>query len=124
MMLPVGWYAVVPLALATLLTGIVLSLGTAWGLFRHYWVVISLIITVIAIAILLGHMADVSTGAAIAADPGADVRRLNGDLVHSVGGLLVLLVPLVLNIYKPRGLTSYGRRKLNSQASATELQRR
>ncbi len=33
-----GWYAIVPLALAALLTGIVMSLGTPWGLFRHYWV--------------------------------------------------------------------------------------
>src|SRR6266542_3186968 len=52
MMLPVGWYAIVPLALASLLTGIVLSLGTHWGMFRHYWVLFSLIITVVAVAVL------------------------------------------------------------------------
>ena len=116
MMLPLGWYAIVPLAIATLLTGIVLSLGTSWGLFRHYWVVFSLIITVIATAVLLGHMADVSALAAQAADPGTDISRLSGDLDHSIGGLLVLIVPLVLNIYKPRGLTSYGRRKQKEQS--------
>jgi len=111
MMLPVGWYAIVPLAIATLLTGIVLSLGTVWGLFRHYWVLYSLIITVVAVAILLGHMADVSTLARLAADPATDIRTLSGDLDHSIGGLIVLLIPLILNIYKPRGLTRYGRRK-------------
>lgn len=111
MMLPVGWYAIVPLATATLLTGIMLSLGTAWGLFRYYWVVFSLIITIVAFAVLLGHMADVSALAAMAADTNADTGHLAGDLPHSVGGLIVLLVPLVLNIYKPRGLTRYGARK-------------
>jgi hypothetical protein len=111
MMLPVAWYAIVPLAIATLLTGIVLSLGTPWGLFRHYWVLFSLIITIVAVAILLGHMEAVNAMARLAGDPIADVSGLSGDLDHSIGGLLVLLAPLVLNIYKPRGLTRYGRRK-------------
>lgn len=32
----IGWFIIVPLALASLLTGLVMSLGTKWGLFRHY----------------------------------------------------------------------------------------
>jgi hypothetical protein len=28
---------VTPLAIAALLTGLMLSLGTQWGLLRHYW---------------------------------------------------------------------------------------
>jgi hypothetical protein len=36
---PAAWLVLVPLAHASLLTGIVMSLGTTWGLFRHYWVV-------------------------------------------------------------------------------------
>jgi hypothetical protein len=31
-------FVIVPLAFASLLSGIVQSLGTPWGLFRHYWV--------------------------------------------------------------------------------------
>jgi uncharacterized membrane protein len=31
-----GWYVIVPSVLASLLTGLVMSLGTKWGLFRHY----------------------------------------------------------------------------------------
>ena len=31
-----------PVALATLATGIFLSVGTAWGLFRHWWIVVKL----------------------------------------------------------------------------------
>src|ERR671923_2401447 len=55
-----GWYAIVPLALASLLTGLLMALGTKWGLFRHYWVVFSLVLTTLAAAVLLAHMPDVS----------------------------------------------------------------
>jgi hypothetical protein len=33
-----GWFVIVPLALASVLIGVVNALGTPWGLFRHYWV--------------------------------------------------------------------------------------
>ena len=32
----IGWFVIVPLSLASLLTGLVQALGTTWGLFRHY----------------------------------------------------------------------------------------
>ena len=56
----IGWYAIVPLALASLLTGLVMSPGTKWGLIRHYGVLISFVLTVFAVTILLLHMPDVS----------------------------------------------------------------
>ena len=105
MMEPVAWFVIVPLALASLGTGILQSLATSWGLFRHYWVLISLVVTALATLVLLLHMGDVGRLARRAADPATDPTALGGDLVHAVGGLLVLLVPLVLNIYKPRGRT-------------------
>lgn len=118
MMEPLAWYAVLPTALASLTTGVVQSLGTPWGLFRHWWVVISFVTTIFATVILLLHLAAVETLAARAADPSSDVRGLRGDLFHAVGALGVLLVPLVLNIYKPRGLTRYGWRKQEEQRVA------
>ena len=42
----IGWSAIVPLACGSLLTGLVMSLGTPWGLFRHYWVLITFVLTV------------------------------------------------------------------------------
>ncbi|MGH2654094.1 MAG: hypothetical protein ACRDHV_07065 [Actinomycetota bacterium] len=105
---------IVPLAIATLVTGLVVSLGTKWGLFRHYWVLISLALTLVATAVLLLEIRVIAYQGRIAADPGASLptlRRLATTLPHSVGGTLVLLVVLVLNIYKPRGMTRYGRRK-------------
>jgi hypothetical protein len=42
---PAAWSVLVPLSLGSLLTGLVLSLGTTWGLVRHDWVLIKLLIT-------------------------------------------------------------------------------
>lgn len=104
----IGWYAIVPLAIGAFLTGLVVSLGTTWGLFRHYWVVFKLLLTSFATVILLLHMPTVSLQAA-----GAEIGHagLRSELVHAGGGLLVLLTTTVLAIYKPRGLTPYGKRK-------------
>src|ERR671916_560875 len=110
----IAWYVVIPLALASLLSGLVMSLGTRWGLVRHYWVLISLLLTVIATIVLLAETQTISYFANVAADPtasGDDLRALGSTLVHSVGGTVVLIVVLVLNVYKPRGMTRYGWRK-------------
>lgn len=107
-------WAIVPFAFASLITGLVISLGTKWGLFRHFWVLISLLLTVVAIVVLLNEAQVVSRWADIAADPRTSsdaLRSLGSSLLHSVGGLVVLLVITVLNVYKPRGLTRYGWRK-------------
>jgi hypothetical protein len=58
-----GWFVIVPLACLAYLTGLVLSLGTPWGLFKHYWVVIALVLTTLSLAVLLLHMPSVSTAA-------------------------------------------------------------
>ena len=104
-------YVLIPLGAASLATGIIQALGTPWGLFRHYWVTISLGLTTFAFAVLVLHLPAVEEMAATAGDPQADVSHLRGDLFHSVGGLVVLLIPLFLNIYKPRGMTRFGWRR-------------
>jgi hypothetical protein len=114
MMESIAGYVIVPLAFASLLTGLVMSLGTSWGLFRHYWVLISFLLTLIATTVLLVETRVISTLAEMAADPttsSEDLRAMPSTLVHSVGGTVVLLVILVLNVYKPQGMTRYGWRK-------------
>ncbi len=107
-----GWYAIVPLAFGSLLTGLVMSLGTQWGLFRHYWVLITLGLTLFCTVVLLAHMRTVSAVASMARGPdAAQLGHLGGDLLHPGVGLVVLLVIMALNVYKPRGLTPYGWRK-------------
>jgi uncharacterized membrane protein len=107
-----AFFALVPLALAALVTGVIQSFGTKWGLFRHYWVIFKLLLTVVATAVLLLHIRTVSSLANTAADtndghlPGA-----GGELLHAGVGLVVLLMNVVLAVYKPRGMTRYGQRK-------------
>ena len=112
-------FVVVPLAIASLATGMVQSLGTPWGLFRHYWVLIKLLVTALATAVLLaqvgpiGHLAEAAREGAL---PGAGFREARLSLVvHAGGGLVVLLVPLALSVYKPRGVTRYGSRKRHDE---------
>jgi hypothetical protein len=109
-----------PRAPTTTLIGYSLSINAyyptrrARGLFRHYWVLISLLLTIIATVVLLVETQTICYFADRAADPttsGDDLRTLGNTLVHSVGGTVVLLVILVLNVYKPRGMTRYGWRK-------------
>lgn len=114
---PAAWWVLVPLAFASLLTGIVMSLGTTWGLFRHYWVLFKLVIAVFATIILLIYMGTFRFMAGVAADPSADlgVVRNASPVLHAALALLVLLVATVLAMYKPRGMTPYGQRKQREQ---------
>jgi len=109
---PAAWLVLVPLAFASLLTGLVQALGTTWGLFRHYWVLFKLLITVFATIVLLIYMGTFRLMAGVAADPSADlgVVRNPSPLLHAVLALLVLLVATVLAVYKPWGMTPHGRR--------------
>ena len=117
-----GWYVIVPLAVASLITGILMAVGTKWGLFRHYWVLCSLVLTVIATAVLLLHMPDVSATAHAAQDAeGGALESLGGDLAHPTIGLVMLLVIQVLNVFKPAGVTRYGWRKQREEREAREL---
>jgi hypothetical protein len=110
-----GWLVIVPLSFASLLTGLVQSLGTTWGLFRHYWVLIKLVIAILATIVLLVHMQPIGAVARVAAQrtlSSADLREVRTQLVADAGAaLLVLLVATTLSVYKPRGLTRYGWRK-------------
>jgi hypothetical protein len=117
-------FVIVPLAFASLFTGFVQSLGTSWGLFRHYWVLLKLAITVFAIVILLVKMQLIGYAAHLAKQTilsRADLHAAGLQLVvHSAGGLLVFLVPTILSIYKPRGLTPYGRRMQQDQRATPQ----
>jgi hypothetical protein len=117
----IGWYVIVPLAFAALLSGLVQALGTPWGLFRHYWVLITFLLTISATIILLLHMPSVSALADVAREAdSATLDRLGGDLFHAGGGLLVLLVITALNVYKPRGLTPYRWRKQHERRAVSQ----
>lgn len=114
-----AWFVILPLSLASLITGLVQALGTSWGLFRHYWIFFKLLLTAVATIILLlklgpiSYLADAATKTTFSS---ADLVGLRTSLmVHAGGGLLVLLAAAVLAIYKPPGMTRYGIRKQREQ---------
>ena len=113
----IAWYGLAPLAILTVITGVGLALGTKWGLFQHYWVLISLVMTMVATIILLTQLPQIRAMATLAA-AGSIIfpqQRLWGQLLHAGVGLLVLLIIQVLNVYKPRGITPYGWKKQRRQ---------
>lgn len=108
-------FVIFPLSLIPLLlTGPLLSLCTPWGLFRHYWIIVKLVINILSTLILLVHLRPISSMARAAAEgtlSSAD-RGIQIQLVIAAGaGLLALLVTTGLAVYKPRGMTPYGWRK-------------
>ena len=119
-MAPAAWFVLVPLAHASLLSGIALSLGTTWGLFRHYWVVVKLGMTIFATVILLVYMGTFRQMAGVAADPVVDLAAVQNasPIVHAILALVLLVAATVLGVYKPFGMTAYGRWKLLEQRQA------
>lgn len=120
----VGWYAIVPSSLASLATGLIQSLGTKWGLFRHYWVVIKLLLNVLATLVLLAHMTAVGRVARAALDRPLAAGDLHGIRIQLIAdaaaALAVVLLAIVLSIYKPKGLTRYGWRKQQAEGDTSE----
>lgn len=106
------WSVLVPLALASLVTGVLQGLGTKWGLMRHYWVLAKLLLTVVATVVLLAYTQTTSSMAGIAKQnvPLEQVRNVSPAL-HAGLAVAVLLTTTALAIYKPRGLTRYGWRR-------------
>lgn len=116
-------FVIVPLSFAPLLTGPVLALGTPWGLFRHYWILVKLLITILSTIILLVHMQPITHLSRIAAEgplSSANHRLQIQIVVAASAALLALLVATGLAVYKPRGMTSYGWRKQQTQRRALQ----
>ena len=106
-----------PAAIATLVTGVLLSMGTKWGLLQYYWVATKLVLTVGVVVTgiaLVDRLIQRSVSAPSAGDgtilgvasaPAALLISL------SVAHVLMLGVATVLSVYKPLGRTPFGRRK-------------
>ena len=112
-------FVIVPLSFAPLLlTGPILSLGTPWGLFRHYWIIVKLVITIFCTVIMQLHMQPISylSRAATAGTLSSADYSLQLQMVVAAGAaLLALLLATGLSVYKPRGMTLYGWRKQHEE---------
>jgi hypothetical protein len=108
-----------------LLTGLIQSLGTTWGLFRHYWVLFKLLINVVATTVLLTYMETFRLMADVAADPSSDlgVVRNASPLLHAAAAMLVFARRRVLAIYKPRGVDPVWPTQTNEQRRGQQQRR-
>ena len=108
----VGRAVLLPLSGAALVSGIVQSLGTQWGLFRYYWVTVKLVLTIVAAVGLLMHQSTaIAEAARLAVTSGsgfADHGRLGELSVQLFAdaslGIVLLAAISAIAIYKPWGL--------------------
>jgi hypothetical protein len=111
----IAWFVIIPFAFGSLLSGLLMALGTKWGLFRHYWVAAKFLINSLAIILLLLHTRMIGLVAAAAADatlPSTDLYAVRIKLVAIAGAaVLALLVATTLAVFKPRGMTPFGSRR-------------
>jgi hypothetical protein len=116
-------FVIAPMCLASLLTGLISSLGTEWGLFRYYWILIKLLITILSTIGLLVHLQPISYLAEVASKTtlsSSDHQAQIQLIVVSGAALLALLVATTLSMYKPRGMTPYGWRKQNEKRTRSQ----
>lgn len=91
----------IPLGLVAVATGIVLGLGTRYGLVRHWWVVAKI---VIAVAVVVTDAVLVRAVAHDAAMSGAGSAPLYGSTIAHV---VLLAVATWLSVVKPRARTPF-----------------
>lgn len=104
-------WLVLPLALVTLVSGLVLSLGTQWGLARHRWVYTKFwltLATTLASAFALRPGVDESAATVSAGNPVTDTAGLIAGPLISLSAYLFMTV---LSVLKPWGLTRRGQKQ-------------
>lgn len=123
-----GAAALVPLSLASFASGVLQSLGTPWGLLRHWWVIAKLAISVIATVVLLLYTSTLRILGDAATSPTVTDDQLllpsSSPVLHAAAAIVVLLIAAVLSVFKPKGLTRYGWRKQQRRAATGPAGRR
>jgi hypothetical protein len=100
----VGTLVVLPFAAASLASGVLQSLGTSWGLVRHYWVLFKLVINLLSLGVLLLYAGTLD----LLADPEKRPQVAAGSpVVHTALAAALLVGAVVLSVVKPRGLTPW-----------------
>ncbi|MFI6357520.1 DUF2269 domain-containing protein [Streptomyces sp. NPDC050743] len=102
---------IVPLSLLTLLSGVVLSLGTSWGLFRYYWVATKFWLTLAATAASIFALSARLHEAvhAVQRHPTGPIAAMHLGFVRyqtvivPAVALLLYLAIVVLSVFKPWG---------------------
>ncbi|MEV7865350.1 DUF2269 domain-containing protein [Streptomyces sp. NPDC088124] len=97
-------WLIVPLALLAFVSGVLLSLGTPWGLARHHWVRIKFWLTLVTLSATVFALRPNIHQAA--ADGQPDLSLVAAPVVSSTAYLFMTAI----SVLKPWGLTRRGRR--------------
>jgi membrane protein implicated in regulation of membrane protease activity len=111
----------IPLGYLALITGVLLSVGTTWGLLKHWWIVTKLVLTIAVLAFAGFFTSGWVLGAVArtAENPMADLGVLGVQLAVNFAAFnVVFWTTTIISIYKPWGPTPRGKRKLAEQAAA------
>jgi hypothetical protein len=113
----------IPLGYLALVTGVLLSVGTNWGLLRHWWIVTKLVLTVVVL-LFAGVFTSgwvLEAVARTAENPMADLGVLAVQLIANVAAFnVVFWTNATISVFKPWGLTPRGHHKLTQQAAAKQ----
>lgn len=120
----VGNTLLIPISLLALTTGLVLALGTQWGLLRYKWVIVKLVLTSIAVLLIpvallpeLNALSDLAT--ALPADQLVDTsEHAWGILSAAVVSTSMYITNVIMSIVKPGGRTRRGNRARAKVATA------
>lgn len=103
-------WLLLPVALLTLLSGLVLSLGTAWGLARHRWVCTKFWLTLATTTATVFALRPGVNSAVTAVAAGGPLPDAGDVLFGPVVSLSAYVFMTVISVLKPWGLTRRGRR--------------
>ena len=102
-----AWFVIIPFCLASLVTGLIQAFGTKLGLFKYYWIVVKLFLTVAMTILLLLHMQPINYLANVATQTSFSNSQYAGQLVEIItkagGAILVLVAITTISVYKPWG---------------------
>lgn len=102
-----AWFVILPFCLTSLVTGVIQAAGTPWGLYKHYWIIVKLFLTLAGTLLLLLHLKPISDLAGLVAAPsfsGAQASWLRLKMVADSGLAVLLLVAITtISVYKPWG---------------------
>ncbi|GGX78779.1 DUF2269 family protein [Streptomyces fructofermentans] len=115
-------WLLLPLAFLTLLSGLLLALGTPWGLARHRWVHTKFWLTLATITATVLALRPGVADAVTAVSAGGPLPDPADVLAGPVVSLSAYLFMTVISILKPWGLTRRGQR-LRSEGNRTEVRK-
>jgi hypothetical protein len=114
-----GQILVGPISLTAFTTGVVLALGTKWGLVQHKWVLVKFVLTAVPVVLtfisLRPGLSALAASAASATDAELIAQAPTEDAINMVVAPSVAttmyLTSTILSVTKPWGRTPWGRRQ-------------